>query len=145
MRSDCVASALLVGFLSLSAVTGHAEEKRPPAPIVYFDVAGPDGAKQNAFYQQVFGWTAGPGGVLSVPVSGPTLGGTLRVDPPAKVIYLGVPDILATQKDILANGGKVMAPRFEVKGVAVLALFADPAGNIMGLVELGADGKARVP
>jgi hypothetical protein len=35
-------------------------------------------------------------------------------------------------------------PRFEVKGVVVIGLFTDPAGNTMGLVEMK-DGKPVVP
>ena len=116
-----------------------------PAPIVYFDIAGPADANQAAFYEKIFGWTAGPGGVVSVPVSGPRLSGTLRTDPVAKVIYIGVPDVAATLKEIAAAGGKVVAPRFEVKGVVVLGLFTDPAGNSMGLVELTTDGKTKLP
>lgn len=116
-----------------------------PAPIVYFDIAGPSVQQQSDFYEHVFGWSVDVGGVVSVPVDGPLLRGTLRSDPAAKVIYLGVIDIIATQKAIVAHGGRVIAPRFEVKGVAVLALFADPAGNDMGLVELTPDGKTKVP
>jgi predicted enzyme related to lactoylglutathione lyase len=122
-----------------------------PAPIVFFDIAGPADAKLAAFYDKVFGWSAGAGGVLSVPVvgprlaSGPQIDGALRVDPPAKLIYIGVPDVAAKLTEVTANGGKVVAPRFEVKGVAVIGLFTDPAGNGMGLVELGADGQPKVP
>ena len=137
---------VLLGALTVSSPsTAQSKGKHVPAPIVYFDIAGPADAKQAEFYEQVFGWTSGPGGVVSVPVSGPTLAGTLRTDPTAKVIYLGVPDIVATQKEIIAHGGKIMAPRFEVKGVAILSLFTDPAGNSMGLVELTSEGKTRVP
>jgi hypothetical protein len=32
-----------------------------------------------------------------------------------------------------------------VPGVVILGLFNDPAGNRMGLVEMGADGKAKIP
>ena len=116
-----------------------------PAPIVYFDIAGPADAKQAAFYETIFGWTAGPGGTVSAPVLGPQLAGTLRTDPAQKIIYIGVPDVTATLKAIAASGGKVVTPRFEVKGVVVLGLFSDPAGNAMGLVELTADGKPKVP
>jgi predicted enzyme related to lactoylglutathione lyase len=45
---------------------------------------------------------------------------------------------------IKARGGAIDAPRFEVKGVAILALFRDPAGNPMGLLELE-NGKPKVP
>jgi len=117
---------------------------RAPAPIVYFDIAGPADTKLSAFYERTFGWAAGPGGVVSVPVSGPRLAGTVRTDPAAKIIYIGVPDVASALLDVVANGGRVVAPRFEVKGVAVLGLFTDPAGNPMGLVELS-NGKPRIP
>ena len=116
-----------------------------PAPIVYFDIAGPADAKQAAFYEKIFGWTAGPGGVVAVPVAGPRLPGTLRTDPAAKVIYIGVQDVAATLAEIAQSGGKVVTPRFEVKNVVVLGLFNDPAGNTMGLVELTAEGKTKIP
>ena len=119
-----------------------------PAPIVFFDLAGPDSEALAKFYDQAFGWKTGPGGSLTVAVSGPQAGqllGTLRKDPAEKVIYLGVPDVTKALADVVAHGGKVHAPRFEVKGVVVLGLFFDPAGNRMGLVELGPDGKAKVP
>ncbi len=115
-----------------------------PAPIVFFDIAGPDAATQAAFYREVFGWASGPGGVVTVPVTGSVLSGALRQDPAGKVIYLGVQDISATLADILAHGGHIVQPRFEVTGVAVLALFTDPAGNPMGLVEMVA-GAPKVP
>ena len=115
-----------------------------PAPIVFFDIAGPDGAKQAAFYRDVFGWESGPGATLSVPVTGPVLAGALRNDPTNKVIYLGVDDVTASLAQVKAHGGKIVQPRFEVKGVVVLGLFTDPAGNGMGLVEMQG-GKPKVP
>lgn len=115
------------------------------APIIFFDIAGPADAKLAAFYKDVFGWESGPTGSLSVPIGGSPLSGTLRTDPAEKVIYIGVPDVTASLGKVVANGGKIHAPRFEVKGVVVLGLFFDPAGNRMGLVELGADGKAKIP
>lgn len=116
-----------------------------PAPIVYFDIAGPTEANQSVFYERVFGWIPGQQSVVSVPVTGPRLSGTLRTDPADKVIYIGVPDVTATLAQIVENGGAIVAPRFEVQGVVVLGLFTDPAGNHMGLVELGPDGQVKVP
>ena len=114
-----------------------------PAPIVFFDIAGPGMAKQAAFYRSVFDWDVGATGQFTAPSVAP-LPGTLRADPAGKVIYIGVDDVTATLAKIVANGGKVMTPRFEVKGVVVLGLFTDPAGNPMGLVEM-AGGKPKVP
>ena len=115
-----------------------------PAPIVFFDIAGSDGARQVAFYRDVFGWVTGPGGTLSIPVSGSPLGGALRTDPANKIIYLGVDDVTASLAQVVAHGGKIVQPRFEVKGVVILGLFTDPAGNGMGLVEMKG-GKPKVP
>jgi predicted enzyme related to lactoylglutathione lyase len=112
-------------------------------PIVFFDIAGPDLAVQAAFYRAVFGWDPGPGGQLSVPTQAPLVG-LLRVDPAEKVIYLGVPDVSASLQAVVAHGGQVVAPRFEVPGVVVLGLFTDPAGNRMGLVEMDGD-RAKIP
>ncbi|MDP3736378.1 MAG: hypothetical protein Q8R02_03255 [Hyphomonadaceae bacterium] len=115
------------------------------APVVFFDLAGPADAKLPTFYKECFGWEAGPTGNLSVPIGGPPLNGTFRADPPEKVIYIGVPDITASLGKVVASGGKINAPRFEVPGVVVLGLFSDPAGNRMGLVEMSAGGRAKIP
>ena len=145
MRYSSIGVAILVTGALATPSPAQPGQPRAPAPIVYFDIAGPSQARQLGFYEKVFGWTAGPDGRVSVPVSGSHLSGTLRTDPAAKVIYLGVPDVSATLREVAANGGKIIAPRFEVKGVAGLALFTDPAGNAMGLVELTPDGKTKIP
>lgn len=116
---------------------------RMPAPIVFFDIAGPDMASQAAFYRAVFDWDVGPDGRFAAPAATP-LAGTLRADPAEKVLYIGVDDVSASLARIAAAGGQVVAPRFEIKGVVVLGLFTDPAGNRLGLVEM-ADGRPKVP
>ena len=113
------------------------------APIVFFDIAGPDLASQAAFYRGAFGWDVGPGGNVTVP-SHAQLSGLLRVDPMEKLLYLGVPDVTATLNEVVRRGGHIVAPRFEVPGVVVLGLFTDPAGNRMGLVEMEG-GTSKVP
>ncbi|HLK24274.1 MAG TPA: VOC family protein [Caulobacteraceae bacterium] len=120
-----------------------------PDPIVFFDIAGPDLAHQAAFYRAVFGWEIGADGRTQAPVQSP-LPGLLRVEPPEqgpateRLLYIGVADINATLAKIVAEGGSVVFPRYEVPGVVILALFTDPAGNRTGLVEM--DGaRPRVP
>lgn len=113
------------------------------APIVFIDIAGPDLAAQRAFYGAVFGWEIAEDGHFTVDAVAP-MPGTLRADPPGKGIYIGVPDVAATLELVRQHGGTVVAPRFEVPGVVVLGLFADPAGNGMGLVEM-AGGRRRIP
>ncbi len=81
---------------------------------------------------------------MSVDVIVSPLPGLLRTDPAEKMIYLGVEDVAAALEAVAANGGAVVAPRFEVPGVVILGLFTDPAGNRLGLVEIK-DGRAVVP
>ena len=113
------------------------------APIVFFDIAGPDFATQAAFFRTVFDWDIAADGRFAVEVAAPLMA-TLRRDPADKALYIGVEDIDATLATVLANGGSVVAPRFAVPGVVILALFLDPAGNRLGLVEMSG-GRAKVP
>jgi hypothetical protein len=60
------------------------------------------------------------------------------------IVYVGVDDITATLAKVKERGGTIRFPRFEVPGRVVLAVFKDPAGNSVGLVELE-NGKAKIP
>ena len=113
------------------------------APVVFFDIAGPDDEVLKRFYDNVFGWSSDGFGQFTVPAS-VSLRGAFRKDPTDKRIYIGVPDVTLALAAVAQHGGAVEMPRFEVPGVVVLGLFRDPAGNTMGLVEL--DGELpRVP
>jgi len=113
------------------------------APIVFFDIAGPDDDILKKFYSTVFGWESDPSGQFTAPVMSP-IDASIRKDPAEKRLYLGVPDVAASLEQIVTSGGSVDVARFEVPGVVVLGLFRDPAGNPMGLVELDGD-RPRVP
>lgn len=113
------------------------------APLVFFDIAGPDAASLRDFYATVFDWQSRDNGQFSVDIHSP-LGAAIREDPAEKRLYIGVPDVAAKLEEIAANGGTIDATRFEVPGVVVLGLFRDPAGNPLGLVEMK-DGKVLIP
>lgn len=153
-RLSLAAGALLLAALmdfssDAAAAEPHANILPAGAPVVFFDIAGPDSKALSAFYADIFGWNIQPDGRFTTSVLSP-LPATLRQEGPdheprfEKVIYLGVPDITATLAKITANGGSIVYPRLEVPGIVVLALFKDPAGNRMGLVELE-NGKPKVP
>jgi uncharacterized protein len=151
MNAHRLIQTALVLTLASSAAPAVAAPKEVsmPAPIVFFDIAAPDLASQAAFYKAVFSWEVDAGGGFSVPVASP-LPGNLRVEAATqgpvteRVIYIGVPDITAALAQITAHGGSVVFPRLAVPGVVILALFKDPAGNRMGLVELDGD-KPKIP
>jgi hypothetical protein len=145
----------VVVLLSLSATAGAqgaagaADSQAPsltsgPAPVVFVSIFGPDATALREFYANVFDWQIDGSGNFAAPVTA-TLEGTIGQDPAEHRLYMGVGDITATLEQIVEHGGSVEAPRFEVPGVVILGLFRDPAGNPMALVELGEDGKAKVP
>jgi uncharacterized protein (TIGR03067 family) len=106
------------------------------APIVYFEIAGPDGPKLKDFYSTALGWTIDKNAGIAAATTGGIKGG-IRQDPAEKVLYFGVPDINAALKRIEESGGKTVVPRTVVPGVVTFALFTDPAGNRLGLAEFG--------
>lgn len=126
----------------------HAQEPKggsSPAPIVFFDIAGPNPASQKSFYEAVFGITTDATGQFQVPAVGATIPGLLRTEASKEtMVYFGVADVKATLEKVVANGGKIHTPRYEVKGVVILGILIDPAGNRVGIVEMK-DGRAIVP
>ena len=140
---------LAVAALALTAAAPASAGPAKGAPVVFFDIVGPELPSQAAFYHAIFGWDVGPDGGFSVPAASP-LRANLRVEKAdvaplgERVLYVGVADITATLQQITVRGGKVVFPRLEVPGVAVVAVFTDPAGNRMGLVEMDGD-HAKVP
>jgi len=65
----------------------------------------------------------------------PALEGTLRQDPPEKIIYIGVPDLDAAMVRVKAAGGQIVSPKLPTPDGGKFVLFTDPAGNRMGMVE----------
>jgi uncharacterized protein len=112
------------------------------APIVHFEIMGGEGRQLEEFYGELFGWKinsnnpmkygvvdtgGGPGGIDGG--VGPAHDGRKRVS-----VYAQVKDLQATLERAEKLGGKVILPPTEVPGGPNLAMFADPAGNVTGLV-----------
>ncbi len=101
------------------------------SPIVFFDIAGPDMAKLKSFYADNFGWDIDASGAIATP----HLPGTLRQDPPEKILYLGVADLDAAIAKVKASGGTIETPKLPTPTGETFVLFRDPAGNRMGMVQ----------
>ena len=56
-----------------------------PAPLVYFDIAGPDGATLKNFYSTLFDWSIDSTSTIAAASTGGVRGG-IRQDPPEKVL-----------------------------------------------------------
>ena len=109
------------------------------APVTWFEVASSHPKELFAFYKKVFDWTieeveVGYGVVTADPSSG-IAGGIGQADGPNQVtFYIEVNDPKEFLKRVEQNGGKTVVPVMETPMVT-FAQFADPQGNVIGLVK----------
>lgn len=112
-------------------------------PIVHWEVMGPDGNAQREFYAGLFDWSfqeveSFPGYHLASTGEG-NVGGAVgqgSEEIPAYVtVYVQVASINDVLAQVEAAGGSTVMPRTVIPDTVITALFADPAGNMIGLVE----------
>lgn len=136
---------LLVVFLIVVAGPRLASAQDPAAatnPVVHVEILGSDAPRLQRFYADLFGWKAtlnpaGYGYVPVAPVPPVTLTGGVGPNPqrqPLVIFYVKVADPASTLKRVEALGGRVVMPPVEVPGGVSFARFADPEGNIVGIV-----------
>ncbi|HEX8791519.1 MAG TPA: VOC family protein [Polyangiaceae bacterium] len=110
-------------------------------PVVHWEIQSMDPARLHSFYTNVFGWkidTNNPMGYGMVQSGGGGgigggIGGT-QMPSPKVVVYASVPSIDNVLSLVSQHGGKTVMPRQDI-GPVVMALYEDPEGNLMGLVE----------
>jgi uncharacterized protein len=135
----------LTAVLFALAATGaaQAQDSTPsPHPVVHVEILGADAPKLQRFYAALFGWkvTQNPLGYGYVPVAPAppvTLTGGVGRSPqgqPLAIFYVKVSDPAATLKRAEELGGKIVMPPVDVPGAITFARFADPEGNIVGIV-----------
>jgi hypothetical protein len=111
--------------------------------VVWFEVFGRDGAAMRAFYGNLFGWafdTSSPGdyGVVT-PATGTGISGGVGGIPPGGRPHVTFYVETSSLTDSLAAaerlGGKTVLPPHQIDPGTRIALFADPEGQVVGLVE----------
>ncbi|NIO58611.1 MAG: VOC family protein [Acidobacteria bacterium] len=116
-----------------------------PNQVGYFELMGPDGETQRDFYASLFGWEleAVPGFDAYYTVGGDSIGmgGGVGKGPEGNpsycAIYIEVDSIDDHLARIEAAGGTTVVPRTVIPDTVIFAMFADPAGNVVGLMESG--------
>ena len=118
--------------------------------IVHWELMGPDAGALNAFYHDMFGWKSeevpGFGGYSMVAEEDSGLAGAIGAGnehmPAYQTMYIEVESIDEHLAKAEAGGGTPVMPRTVVPGMVVFAMFRDPAGNLVGLVEEGTPPEA---
>ena len=124
------------------AATRKAAPKKAPRPqVVHWEIQSQSPDKLHSFYADVFGWevnTDNPMRYGMVDSGGQDginggIGGSAH--PGSRVlVYANVPSIDESLAKIEELGGKTLMPRTDV-GMVVMALYEDPEGNVMGILE----------
>ena len=123
-------------------------------PVVHFEVIGKDGKALQKFYGQAFDWQIDPmppGAGMEYAMARPQgegggeggeggINGGIGAGPDGHgghvTFYVAVPDLEAALGKIEGLGGKTMMPPEQVPGGPRIALFTDPEGHIVGLVQM---------
>ena len=109
--------------------------------VLHFEILGPDGAALQKYYTDLFGWEIddnNPAKYGMVSGIDPGIGGGVGPNPDGKAfltVYVNTDDLQASlDKAVSLGGTKVMDPT-DIPGGPSIAMFADPQGNVVGLVK----------
>ncbi len=111
--------------------------------VVHFEIMGPDPDALAGFYGNLFDWkteaTPGFEGYNLVSADEAGIGGAVGTGPEQMptylTFYIEVDSIDRYLERIEQAGGKTVVPRTVIPGMVTFSQFADPAGNVVGLVE----------
>ena len=109
--------------------------------VAWFEVTGKDGSKLQSFYGDLFGWqinadnpmnygmVQGENGGIGGGV-GQSQDGSTRV-----TFYVAVDDPQAALDRAAQLGGRTVVPVTEIPDMVTFAQFADPEGNVVGIIK----------
>ena len=112
--------------------------------VVHFEINSSDPKKLHGFYSKLFGWSIDASnpmsyGLVDTAADGNGIGGGIgpAQGPNQVTFYIEVADPEATLKQIEGLGGRTIVPVTVIPDMVTFAQFADPDGNIVGLVKSG--------
>jgi len=112
------------------------------APVTHFEVMVRDTKRAHDFYGNLFGWSIKVMemnyGMVDTGVKMGINGGVGEAQPQGQAgvtFYVQVEDIQGHLDKAASLGGRVIVPVTEVPGSVVFAQFADPEGNVIGLIK----------
>ncbi|HYU17676.1 MAG TPA: VOC family protein [Chloroflexota bacterium] len=112
-------------------------------PVLHFEIGGKDGKKLQDFYAKLFDWkvdannpmnygmvdTGGQGGINGgiYAAEGEDRGGVR--------VYVQADDLQAYLDKAASLGGRTIMPPSQIPDGPMIAMFADPEGNVTGLIK----------
>ncbi len=110
-------------------------------PVVHFEILGKDAKNLQDFYSDLFGWHINNNNLINYGEvdtgSESGIGGGIGLAQGENHVtfYIQVDDPQAHLDKIEAKGGRTVVPVTEIPDMVTFALFADPEGNVVGLVK----------
>lgn len=108
-------------------------------PVVWFEIMGKKGNDLREFYADLFGWKYDVVEAVNygmVEANGQGIpGGVGENDRTWVTFYVSTPSIDDKLAEVEKKGGRTLMPRTTLPGGTTLAMFSDPDGNTIGLVE----------
>ncbi|MGO9837490.1 MAG: VOC family protein [Polyangiaceae bacterium] len=113
----------------------------PAHQVVHWEIQSKTPEKLHEFYGEIFSWKIDANNPMNYGMVasggrdgidggiGGSMGPTSQV-----LVYVNVPDINAALEKIGSRGGRTLMPRTDL-GMVIMAIFQDPEGNTLGLVE----------
>jgi predicted enzyme related to lactoylglutathione lyase len=124
-----------------------ASTEHHPGKVIWADLVTPDIAGAKNFYGQLFGWTfndvhTGASDYSVALLDGTPVGGLFQRAigqgehrQPAWLTFIAVRDVAAAGRNILAHGGKMLAPAHSYPDRGQQAVFADPQGAVFAVLQ----------
>ena len=121
------------------------------APVVHFEIIARDGKRAQEFYRTLFGWNIDSNnpmayGLVTTGVKKGINGGVGQAEAghqPYVTVYASVKNPQECLNKAVAMGARVVVPVTVIPNMVTYALFADPEGNLVGIVEDMPSPKAK--
>jgi len=111
-------------------------------PIVYFEIMGSDKAQLEDFYRAIFDWQLTPAGENYTHVSPGSgisggIGKAMDGGPGHVTFYVEVANLTDTLSVVEGRGGERLTEPTQMPKGPLIALFKDPEGRTVGLIQAG--------
>jgi uncharacterized protein len=124
------------------------------ATPIWFDLGTTDLAAAREFYSRLFGWTTEvsdepeTGGYTNFHKDGQLVAGAGQVTEPGRptawTVYIASDEVATLPDRVEAAGGTTLMPPMDILGYGRMAIFADPAGAVIGAWQGGSHRGAEL-